>query len=274
MIDVAVATSVNLPSSETQNELLLAALARRGLSSTRIVWSEVASAPETLPHARALLLWSIDEEEARTEEFHQWVDRVDTENRLVNEVGVLRRERDKRYLEELDAAEVPTVPSLWCRADRSSIDYLADRVDWKAFVLKSARGGQVFGFDRDSLQAGQEHLESIDGDALLQPYLGQVQNEGVLAMNFVGGEFSHAMRMYPAEGEWRTDERVSRFEAAEPEGTQFEIATLAANALAPRRGAPSSLPTLCVIGPDIAWRRSAVSSDKWLFSANFFTFCT
>ena len=233
MIDVAVATSVPLPSFAKQNSRLLQALTRKNLTSEVRAWRDEAQPQAYSAPGRLTLLWSISEEDARSQAFQSWAERASVESRLVNPLTAVRRERDKAYLNELDQAGVPTVPSLWFQSASLSLEYLVARVDWKAFVLRSAAGGELLHFEREQLAPAQEHLDRIEGEAILQPYLSQAEQEGILAMHFVRGEFSHATRLFPLEGEWRTHEFGSRLERGEFQGTQLEIAQAAMRALAP-----------------------------------------
>ncbi|MFT4538326.1 MAG: glutathione synthase/RimK-type ligase-like ATP-grasp enzyme [Planctomycetota bacterium] len=232
MIDVAVATSVPTPSFELQSQGLMDALASKGVEAQRYLWADVSGAPAPPLPARMTLLWSLYESDVRTDRFQHWAEHAGSESQLVNPFDAVRRSRDKKYLTDLDEAGIPTVPSMWCETRGSTVEFLTARVDWKAFVLKSARGGSVLRFDRDECEIAQRHMAEIDGDALLQPYLSQVAQEGVLAMHYIGGEFSHAGRHFPGGQNWRTQAGESRIERAEVNGSQLEIADAAVSLLA------------------------------------------
>ncbi|MBV2357582.1 hypothetical protein KUM39_24995 [Streptomyces sp. J2-1] len=131
----------------------------------------------------------------RAAEFGAWVDRVDALTRLANPAGVVRWNADKRYLGELAAAGVPTVPT----------DYFApgDPVSLPAegeFVIKPTSGaGARFaarylpGEHGTALrQISRMHAEGFT--AMVQPYMPAIDVTGERALQFFGGRLLHASR--------------------------------------------------------------------------------
>jgi hypothetical protein len=52
---------------------------------------------------------------------------------------------------------------------------------------------------RNEIAAGSAHLQSLlaDGDALVQPYIPNVESTGERSLVFIGGKFCHAVRKMP-----------------------------------------------------------------------------
>ena len=79
----------------------------------------------------------------RFDEFRAWLDRVETLTRVVNPVEVIRWNCDKRYLVDLAAAGVPTVPTIVI--DRQTpgpgLADLMQRNDFSEAVIKPAVSG-------------------------------------------------------------------------------------------------------------------------------------
>jgi hypothetical protein len=125
--------------------------------------------------------------------FLEWAAEVSATTRLANSLTVLEWNTDKRYLRGLEAAGIPTVPTLWVEPDHP-----APQPDWDAFVVKpsvsagarlSAR--HVRGDDID------EHVRRIHAEgaaAMIQPYLQSIDAEGETGTYLFGGEVSHAIR--------------------------------------------------------------------------------
>lgn len=132
--------------------------------------------------------------------FLGWVDRVQTQTRLLNPAPVLRWNADKRYLLDLAAADVPTLPTQRLRVDGSSVVELATTAlaQWPDLVVKPAVSAGSFGTLR--VGAGDQaalvqHLARWDGkDILLQPFEPAVLDAGEHCLTWIDGTFTHCVR--------------------------------------------------------------------------------
>ncbi len=165
--------------------------------------------------------------------FLDWASEVSSQTRLANSVEVLEWNTDKRYLQDLEAVGVPTVPTVW--VDRGDP---APRPPWDAFVVKpsvsagarlSARHGR--GDDID------EHLRRIHAagaSAMLQPYLPSIDVEGETGTYVFGGRVSHAIRKGPAlqPGQGPLDDMSAALEqSVQPTSVDPELAAFAVRVL-------------------------------------------
>ncbi|GHI07994.1 hypothetical protein AQI88_07265 [Streptomyces cellostaticus] len=133
----------------------------------------------------------------RAEEFAAWVDRVGAVTRLANPAAVVRWNSDKRYLGELAAAGVPTVPTRYI-APGEPADLPADH----EYVIKPTSGaGARFAarytpaeHDTETAvrQLARMHAEGFT--AMVQPYLRHIDVSGERALQFFGGLLLHASR--------------------------------------------------------------------------------
>lgn len=131
----------------------------------------------------------------RLDDFRQWAEHVGRVSTLWNPIEVIEWNTDKRYLSELAAIGVPTVPTVFC-ADPAALDDLALHGD---VVVKPSVGAGSNGVIRSR---GDAEAASIHARALLdagltvmvQPYLSDVDDEGETGLVYVGGRFSHAFR--------------------------------------------------------------------------------
>jgi hypothetical protein len=111
----------------------------------------------------------------KVDAFLDWVDSVP---RLLNEADVVHWNHDKRYLQALHVAGIPTVPTRWgpCAVPEG-------RWVVKPRIGAGARGVRVV-----------EGPMEIDEDAMVQPYLNGIDDRGETALVYIEDRFSHAAR--------------------------------------------------------------------------------
>ena len=136
----------------------------------------------------------------RLDEFLQWARAL---ARVVNEVPLLEWNTDKRYLEQLDAAGVPIVPTRFVEPG-AAFEPPADPYVVKPSV--SAGGRRSAWFAPEEADAGRALVERIRAEgetAMIQPYLADAEEK---ALVYVDGAYSHALHRrapLPAGGERR-----------------------------------------------------------------------
>lgn len=139
--------------------------------------------------------WQLDD-------FLAWVDRADRATHLVNPASVVRWNTDKRYLADLAAAGVPTVPTriLDPGDDPAVVDELAGEgeIVVKPVISAGARDTERYGPER--LDEAHAHVARLQGEGrsvIVQPYLPGIDEHGETGMVFLGDAFSHAFRKGP-----------------------------------------------------------------------------
>lgn len=186
-----------MPSGDPDDAHLLSALERAGLSCAWIPWN--TSDPRTLVDTiDALVLRSTWDYTDHYPEFMQWLDAIDVP--IYNPRDIVKWNSDKRYLLELAAAGVPTVPTHIVE----SIDQLWDAPDGFAeFVVKPTRGAGSKGakrFPADEIAAARAHAIALIGSgspAMVQPYLPSVDDGSETALVHFDGLFSHSITKGP-----------------------------------------------------------------------------
>ncbi|MFD9092118.1 RimK family alpha-L-glutamate ligase [Streptomyces collinus] len=131
----------------------------------------------------------------RAGEFGAWIDRVGKVTRLANPAGIVRWNTDKRYLGDLAAAGVPTVPTAYLAPGAP-----ADLPTGHEYVIKPTSGaGARFAarytpaeHDTAVRQLARMHAEGFT--AMVQPYLRNIDVSGERALQFFGGRLLHASR--------------------------------------------------------------------------------
>lgn len=164
----------------------------------------------------------------RRNAFLAWAETVP---RVLNAPEVLRWNTDKRYLAAFGQDIVPT-------------SFLAPGDPFvppdAPFVVKPSVGAGSIGAARyeGGDERARQHVDRLHAagkTVLVQPYLESVDHRGEIALLFLAGEFSHAIRKaallprggHPGEGLF-VDEQIS---AIEPSANEVELAEQVLNAL-------------------------------------------
>ena len=196
---------------------LISALRSRGLHARWLSWDdpETLEADIVIPRAT----WDYTE---RLDEFLAWTQRVPN---LVNAPAVVAWNTDKRYLTDLEAADVPVVPSAFFGPGESV------RIPGGQVVVKPAIGAGSVGAQRftDAEQA-RRHAQALQADghtALVQPYDPRIA-DGETALVFIGGRQSHAFNkgpLLPPPGELAALDASGTFaeETLRPAEPDFEL---------------------------------------------------
>lgn len=143
--------------------------------------------------------------------FRGWVEHAARAGANVwNPSDVLLWNSDKRYLQELARAGVPTVPTrVVPREAADRLAYVLEETGWEEVVVKPAVSGGAWGTFRATRDDPREQLfaqQKAHGAVLVQPFLPEVQ-QGEWSFVFFDREFSHAVLKLPGEGDFRVQEK-------------------------------------------------------------------
>lgn len=144
---------------------------------------------------------------------------------LLNPPALLRWNSDKRYLDHLAAAGVPIVPTRFVGLANEA--ELAD--------ARAAFGaGQLVVKPRISASASSTSRVGPGdpapnlADAMIQPFMPSVQDQGELSVFFFDGELAHAVRKVAAPGDFRVQrEYGGAFTLVEPSEAELAVARAA-----------------------------------------------
>jgi glutathione synthase/RimK-type ligase-like ATP-grasp enzyme len=133
-----------------------------------------------------------------------------------NPVSILRWNSDKAYLSELEAAGIPSVPTIFCPLlDRVALEDARKTFNVESLVVKPPISGGAdgtFRLERDDLVP-----VSVAGQRMMiQPYLPNIAEEGEYSLFYFGGIFSHSILKRPATGDFRVQEQYGGREEAVP----------------------------------------------------------
>lgn len=180
-------------------EVEAAVLLRAGFSVEARPWNDagdLAGFDLVMP----LVAWGYHQDPER---WHALLDRMERDRLpVLNPVPLLRWNSDKRYLAELGAKGIATIPTRL--VEQLDADALADArsefgddVVIKPPVSAAADGTYL-------LRSGEGLPETARGRAMMvQPFLRSVSEEGEYSILLFGGRFSHAIVKRPKAGDYR-----------------------------------------------------------------------
>lgn len=188
-------------------------LSAAGIDVVPAIWSD-----PTVDWRRfeAVVLRSTWDYHRHPDEFRAWLDQLDADGvALWNPVPLARWNMDKRYLRDLAARGVRSVPTAWIAEGKGvDLDALMEEHGWTDAVLKPVVAATSYRTERVSRDPGSarasvaERLPALleHGAAMLQPFVSQVRDEGEWSLMFFAGEYSHAVLKRAAEGDFRVQE--------------------------------------------------------------------
>jgi glutathione synthase/RimK-type ligase-like ATP-grasp enzyme len=193
---VALATYTLAPRLAPDDQLLPPALAEFGISAEPVVWSDDSV---NWTEFDAVVIRSCWDYHLHFPDFLAWLGRVDASGTTVwNSSPLVRWNADKRYLLDLAQRGVATIPTMIVPRGRAAdVQALANAEGWTRFVLKptvSASGYETYALRTPLAGAARDvvtHVTTI-GDALLQPFVDEVSQNGEYSFTFIDGAFSHA----------------------------------------------------------------------------------
>ncbi len=193
-----IATCRPLPEPDPDENLLLAALAARGVAARMVAWDDTGESWEN----GATLIRSTWDYVHHLDQFLRWIDRA-ARGLLWNPAAVLRDNVHKSYLLRLAAAGVAVTPTvLATRGSRRSLSDVVTAARWDDVVVKPAVGAGSFATHRLQDVSSPESRRLFDEllarhDMLIQPYLDSVEGHGERALVWIDGAFTHAVRKTP-----------------------------------------------------------------------------
>ncbi len=189
-----IATCATLPEVDNDAEPLAAALAAAGIDAPVLAWDDPSVAWDApIPTlVRSTWNYALD-----LPAFLAWVDRTSRAAPLWNPPHVVRANVYKRYLLELAARGVAiAATTLVERGGAATATIPTGKIVIKPEVGAGSLGAKVF---VDDDPAARAHLGELTarGAALIQPYIGSVDDYGERSLIWVDGAITHAIRKTP-----------------------------------------------------------------------------
>lgn len=196
-----------LPQLSEDDRLAVNELRQHGVTAESAVWD---SPLVDWTRYDALVLRSTWDYHERAEEFESWLAHIEHLGvPMWNPPGLVRWNMDKRYLLDLASRGVRTVPTI--AVDRGAADTLAGivaRTGWRDLVYKPTVSAS--GYRTARVAAGDEANHEgafaaliAERDALVQPFVPAVMDDGEWSLVFLSGHYSHAVKKRARPGEFR-----------------------------------------------------------------------
>jgi glutathione synthase/RimK-type ligase-like ATP-grasp enzyme len=207
------------------------ALRRRGAEVETPGWSDTSVDWASFDVAMISSTWDYFE---RQREFRGWLRSTDRATTLINPLGLVEWNLDKRYLLELEAAGVPTIPTVWVEpgGEREAAGEIAE-LGWEQVVIKPVIDLGARNLVRVPADLVEQMLGRYDVATMAQPYLPSVAVEGEISLVHLGGELSHSLRKLPARGDFRVQPQYGGTHEAEEFGRVVREICEGAIAVAP-----------------------------------------
>ncbi len=175
-----------------------AALAEVGLTAEPLDWRFAAESGADA--VTPLLAWGYHLQPVRW--FETLAELQERGVRTVNTAGMLGWNTTKTYLQDLEDADVPVVPTLFVdRVTAKVVEDARELLGGGELVVKP----QISGGSHETIRLapGATPENGPSGAAMIQPFLPAVSGEGEISLLHFGGAFSHAVGKVAQGGDFR-----------------------------------------------------------------------
>lgn len=236
MLRCAFLSMDSLAGYETSDPLLVAPMAAASWQVETVSWRDPSADWNRFDAVVVRTPWDYQDDLAG---FTATLDTIDASRaRLANDRALMGWNLDKRYLRDLAARGVATVPTHW--ADTFDAANVADT--YAAFntgeiVIKptvAAGARDTFRLTPAALEAALPTLMRLFADRphMIQPFAPDILTEGEFSLFYFGGRYSHAIRKIPKPGDFRVqEEHGGILSALTPDPALRAAADTAMNAL-------------------------------------------
>ena len=207
-------------------DFLAPALRRKQVEVETPGWSDPKVDWSSYDLAMLSSTWDYHEKQGQ---FRAWLRSTAKVTRLLNPLKLVEWNLDKRYLRELDAAGVPTIPTVWSEPGQTArtTEEVA-RLGWEDVIIKPVIDLGARNLVRVTRGTVETMLGQYDVPTMLQPFLPSVASSGELSLVYIDGELSHALRKLPARGDFRVQPQYGgTHEPVEASARAAEIGALA-----------------------------------------------
>jgi glutathione synthase/RimK-type ligase-like ATP-grasp enzyme len=128
---------------------------------------------------------------------------------VVNDLDIIIRNSDKRYLQEIQVRGFSIVPTIFNNKNQfPDIEACFDTFNTEQIVIKPTVSGgakNTLKIEKGNWRDNQEQIQNLlaSEDFMLQPFIKEVAETGEYSYLFFNGKFSHAVLKSPQKGEFR-----------------------------------------------------------------------
>jgi hypothetical protein len=225
-VKIALVTCERPVTRDDDLDFVVPALRRRGIEVETPAWT---AAGVDWAEFDLIVLSSTWDYHRQPKEFGKWVKAVDRTGRLRNVGATVAWNADKRYLRDLEAAGVPTIPTIWTEpGTEDEIERTVAELGWSDIVVKPVVDLGAERLARVETAMVARILRSLDEPGMAQPFLNSVETVGELSLVYLGGELSHAVRKAPGRGDFRVQPQYGGSQQRiDPPEAVLDVATAA-----------------------------------------------
>lgn len=240
---VALATCHEALGLDTDMPILQAALRRAGIDHLVVPWDD----DQEWSTFSLVVIRSTWDYHRRYDDFMDWVGAVSRVTRLENSPDIIAWNTDKRYLAELAAAQIPTVPTTYVAPGESldpvAVDALMNAGD---VVVKPTVSAGSNDTERHADEAGlHAHIAALHASGrtvMVQPYLRDVDTGSETGLVYIDGAFSHAFAKGPMLRDPKTMAQglyaEERIDARQPSAAERDLGDRVVQWVTARFGTP------------------------------------
>jgi glutathione synthase/RimK-type ligase-like ATP-grasp enzyme len=220
-----------------EDDLLKKALEKRGITSIRVDWADPEVDWSLFDCAVFRSTWDYFE---RFPEFTAWLNRVEKQTRLCNDLSLIRWNMDKHYLRDLNDRGIPVVETRFIeKGSDLNLTGLLDETGWSEGVIKPCVSGAArltYRVHKSNAEEIERSLQPVleEESFIFQPFLTDIMATGEDTLVVIAGEVTHAVRKKAKAGDFRVqDDHGGTVHEYTPEAGQIELAKRAMAACEP-----------------------------------------
>jgi glutathione synthase/RimK-type ligase-like ATP-grasp enzyme len=200
------ATCDHQPWLTEDDQVLAAALARRGVTVAPIPWTGID--PYAVLDAPPVVLRSTWDYHRVPTLFRAWLQSLEDSGRGVwNDPVTTRRNIDKIYVQQLHEAGIAVPVTRWLdRVTPEEVRVAMENAGWSRAVLKPRVAATAYGtclVERDTSWADLDLAPARAAGALLQEFVPEIATRGEVSLVYIDGVFTHAVVKQARTGDFR-----------------------------------------------------------------------
>ncbi|CCN38698.1 conserved hypothetical protein [Vibrio nigripulchritudo AM115] len=203
---IIIATCNKYPNIGQGLALIVNALIAKGHNVKCVPWQHADL--QLFCRAKAILPLCAWDYADNVDGFRHWITVV-TEGggNFINASATLLHNMNKHYLIDLAEQGFNVVPTRYLeKPTPKQLHCISESEGWPDMVLKPAYGQSGRLVTRYSSDISKDHeIFCSEHDIVVQPFVEAIKIQGELALCFIAGEFSHAVRRLPAKEDWRAN---------------------------------------------------------------------
>ncbi len=192
-----------------EEQLLKAALEKQGFSVEITHWDNPTY---NWSATRAVLFRTIWDYFERFDEFWMWLEKINTQTKLINSYDLVKWNIDKHYLKDLSSWGIEIVPTYFAdQGSKNKLLEIAQTNQWKDLVIKpaiSASAFKTYKILENDIENNEELFSALlsERDMLIQPFFKTIGELGEASLMVFDGKFTHAILKKAKPGDFRVQD--------------------------------------------------------------------